>query len=336
MKLIEVVANPGDLHTLASFIAEQHGALDYWSGHVAEDERESIRMLVADDNRQAVLDSLQDLLGDSENARIVVLPVEVVLPRPEPAPDTVEKKDNGGKKSVGTTREELYHQIEKGARRDTNFLILVVLSTVVAGIGLLENNVAVIVGAMVIAPLLGPNLALAFAATLGDRVLMRESLVTSLAGLGIALTLSMGIGWIWPQIAPVDEVLARTQVGLDSVVLALASGAAAALSLTSGVASALVGVMVAVALLPPTATLGMMLASGQKELAAGAALLLAVNIVSVNLSATLVFLFKGVRPRTWLEKRKAQQSAAWIGLFWTAALIILSLAVYLRNLTEQQ
>ena len=66
-----------------------------------------------------------------------------------------------------------------------------------------------------------------------------------------------------------EELLARTDVGFDGVVLALASGAAAVLSLTSGVASALVGVMVAVALLPPTATLGMMLATGQTELAAG-------------------------------------------------------------------
>lgn len=332
MKLIEVVAAPGDLDTLASFVAEQHGALDFWLSPPAENERQSVRMLVADENRQAVLDSLQDLLGDSENVRIVVLPVEGVLPRPETPADSAEKKEADSRKSVGVTREELYHQIEKGARRDTNFLVLVVLSTVVAAIGLLENNVAVIVGAMVIAPLLGPNLALAFAATLGDRVLIREALLTNVMGLGIALSLSMAIGWIWPQATFSPEVLSRTDVGFDGLALALASGAAAALSLTSGVASALVGVMVAVALLPPTATLGMMLASAHKELAAGAALLLAVNIVSVNLAATLVFLFKGVRPRTWIEKRKAQQSVAWIGLFWTAALILLSLALYLRDL----
>ena len=113
--------------------------------------------------------------------------------------------------------------------------------------------------------------------------------------------------------------------------LALASGAAAVLSLTTGLPSALVGVMVAVALLPPTATLGMMLASGQMQLAAGAALLLAVNIVCVNLSANLVFAYKGVRPRHWIEKLNAQQSAVWVGLFWTVALLLLLLMVYLRH-----
>ena len=332
MKLIEVVADPHDLHTLISFIAEQHGALDYWFGQILEEERQSVRMLVADENRQDVLDSLQEMFSDVANARIVVLPVEAVLPRPEPAAEPAESKDGGGKKSTGATREELYNQIEKGVRRDANFLFLVILSTVVAAIGLLENNLAVIVGAMVIAPLLGPNLALAFAATLGDRDLMKDALFTNLVGVSVALSLSIVIGWIWPVVTPDLEILTRTHVGFDGVVLALASGAAAALSLTSGVASALVGVMVAVALLPPTATLGMMLASAQKELAAGAALLLAVNVVSVNLSATLVFLYKGIRPRTWIEKRKARQSVLWMGLFWAAALAMLSLAMYLRDL----
>ena len=253
------------------------------------------------------------------------------MPRLEVSEDPASGNGSRSKKSSGSTREELYDQIEKGARLDGNFLVLVVLSTVVAAIGLLENNVAVVVGAMVIAPLLGPNLALAFAATLGDRDLMRDSLRTNLVGLSLALLLSVSIGWMWPVLSPGVEILSRTYVGFDDVVLALASGAAAALSLTSGVASALVGVMVAVALLPPTATLGMLLASSQFQLASGAALLLAVNVVSVNLSANLVFLFKGVRPRTWLERNKARQSSVLAGVFWVMVLLMLSVAVYLRN-----
>ena len=326
MKLIEVVADPGQLDILASFVAEQYGALDYWYSEIADDQRQSIRMLVDDENRQTVLDTLQHLLSDTENVRILVLPVEAVLPRP-----VEEETPNAAKKtSTGSTREELYSQIEKDTRLDGNFLVLVFLSTVVAAIGLLENNVAVIIGAMVIAPLLGPNIALAFATTLGDRDLLLKSFKTNMVGVALALSVSIVIGWFWPPMTLNPEILARTYVGFDGVVLALASGAAAVLSLTSGVASALVGVMVAVALLPPTATLGMVLASGQHQLATGAALLLAVNIVCVNMSANLVFLFKGVRPRTWLEKRKARQSVVWIGLFWAIALAVLLSAVSLR------
>ena len=325
MKLVEVVADPVQLDILVSFVAEQYGALDYWYSETAEDQRQSIRMLVDDQNRQSILDHLQNLLGSAENARIIVLPVEAVLPR-----QLEEEESPHTKTPSSSTREELYSQVEKNTRLDGNFLILVFLSTVVAAIGLLENNVAVIVGAMVIAPLLGPNLALAFAATLGDRDLLLESLKTNLSGVVFALSLSFLIGWFWPPITPSAEILARTDVGFDDVVLALASGAAAVLSLTSGVATALVGVMVAVALLPPTATLGMTLATGQQQLASGAALLMAVNVVCVNLSANLVFLFKGVRPRTWLEKRKARQSVVWFGLFWTFVLAILLFAVSVR------
>ncbi len=331
MKLIEVVADAGHLDTLTG-LAEQYGALDCWYSQTVEDQRRSVRMLVDDSKRQTVLDALQNLLSTSENARIVVLPVEAVLPRPEKEAEA--DKSSTNKVSTSTTREELYNQIEKGARLDGNYLVLVFLSTVVAAIGLLENNVAVIVGAMVIAPLLGPNIALAFAATLGDRDLLKASFKTNMIGLMFALLLSVVIGWLWPVFTPNAEILARTNVGFDGVVLALASGAAAVLSLTSGVASALVGVMVAVALLPPTATLGMVLAAGQIEMAAGAALLLAVNVVCVNLSANLVFLFKGVRPRTWIEKRKARQSAAWIVFFWVVALAVLLFAVYVRKLVD--
>jgi uncharacterized hydrophobic protein (TIGR00341 family) len=327
MKLIEVVAEPGHLDTLTS-LAEQHGVLDCWNSQPAGDQRGSVRMLVENDKRQKVLDALQNLFGTSPDVHILVIPVEAVLPRP------VQEKTSPAGQRAAVTREEMYGQIERGARLDGNFLILVFLSTLVAAIGLLEDNVAVLIGAMVIAPLLGPNIALAFAGTLGDRDLMRVAFRTNLVGLAFTLALSYLIGWFWPALTPGTELLTRTDVGFAGVVLALASGGAAVLSLTTGVASALVGVMVAVALLPPAATLGMMLAAGEYRLASGAALLLAVNVVSVNLAAHLAFGLKGVRPRTWIEIRKARQSAALLVLFWAAALTLLLVAVYVRHLLE--
>jgi uncharacterized hydrophobic protein (TIGR00341 family) len=210
-------------------------------------------------------------------------------------------------------------------------VLLVVLSTIVAGIGLAEDNVAVIIGAMVIAPLLGPNIAFAFATSLGDKALTVEALLTDLAGLGIALLLSLIIGLIWPIDLSSPEILARTNVDLASVALALASGAAAVLSLTTGLSSALVGVMVAVALLPPTAVLGMMLGHGRWELAGGAALLLAVNVVCVLVSAKVVFLVRGVKPRTWLDTERARQSRIlYLGL-WVLLLAVLVAVVLMRG-----
>lgn len=322
MRIIEIIADAGHLDTITG-IAEQHEVTECWHAGESLDGRLVVKMLVQDASRQAVIDALQGLLGASENARIIVQPVEVVLPRLA--------KDELVKSSPAQTREELYNAIEHGARLDINFFVMVFLSTVVASIGLIEDNIAVIIGAMVIAPLLGPNIALAFGTSLGDRELVWKALKTNVAGVSLAFVMTILIGFAWPDAIHSEEILLRTDVGLDGVALALASGAAAVLSLASGVSSALVGVMVAVALLPPTATLGMLLGSGETTLALGAALLLAVNVVCVNLAAKLMFLLKGVRPRTWLEKRKARQSFAVYILFWIITLGVLLTAIVLRH-----
>jgi len=75
----------------------------------------------------------------------------------------------------------------------------------------------------------------------------------------------------------------------------------------------------------------MMLGSGQFNLALGAALLLAVNVVCINLAAKVMFLLKGVRPRTWLEKRKARQSVTLYFLIWIVTLLILLTAILARQ-----
>jgi len=329
MRIVEVITDAGHTDSLAG-IAEHFGAIEFWWGIANDDGRRNFRFLVADDSRQGVVDALQSLLGSAENTRIVILPVDAVLPRP---PD----EDDEGKKRSATaaTREELYSQIARGARLDSSFLLLTFLSTIVAAIGLAEDNVAVVVGAMVIAPLLGPNIALAFGTSLGDRDLMWQALKTNLSGLTLALLLTLAIGIIWPVDLASHEILARTDVGMGGVVLALASGAAAVFSLTTGLSAALVGVMVAVALLPPAATLGMLLGGGQPQLAFGAALLLAVNVVCVLLSAMTVFLLKGVRPRTWLERTKAKQSLTISISFWATLLIILVAIILLRTSANQ-
>ena len=326
MRRIDILADAGSIDTLVG-IAEQHEVDDSWQGSIGEDSRIQFHMLVNDARRQSVVDALQNALGASEKTRIIIQPVDAVLPRPGPAVRQVNKPAAAGDQ----TREELYDQIARGAHLDSTFILLVCLSTVVAAVGLLEANVAVIVGAMVIAPLLGPNIALAFATSLGDRDLVWQSIRTNTVGVGVTLLMSVVTGRIWQGNLDNAEIMLRTDVGLAGVVLALASGAAAVLSLITGLSSALVGVMVAVALLPPAATLGMMLGSGKPHAAAGAALLLAVNVVCINLSAKLMFMYRGIKPRTWLEKNKARQSVAITITMWIVMLSLLIIAIVLRQ-----
>jgi len=323
MKYVEVVANAGSSDTVFA-IAEKVKARDLRLGAVGEDGMQQMRLLVADDKLQLLLDALQNVLGAQPTARILVLAVEASLPKQDE-----EKRKN--EDSATAAREALYDGAKKGAHLDFNYILLIILSTLVAAIGLIEDNVAVIIGAMVIAPLLAPNLALSVGTALGDTPLVRKSAQTLLVGILLAVALSAGLGVFWPSELTSNELMSRTEAGLDSVALALASGAAAALSLTTGLSSVLVGVMVAVALLPPAATVGLMLGSGSIDLAIGAILLLSINIVCVNLASKIVFFAKNIRPRTWLEKEKAKGAMVTYILGWIVTLLILILVIYARR-----
>jgi uncharacterized hydrophobic protein (TIGR00341 family) len=333
MRIVEVIAPERHAKELVG-MARFYGATDHWWGVAGSDGRQALRMLVPDASRQRLLDALESLLERNDQVRVVVLPVDATLPRPNTASDDASDPEAKRKQqAISATREELYSQIARGARLDGTYLLLVVLSTIVASIGLAANDVAVLIGAMVIAPLLGPNIALAFATSLGDKPLATQALATSVTGLGLALMLSLVIALLLPIDLQSPEIVARTDVTLASVALALASGAAAVLSLTTGLSSALVGVMVAVALLPPTAVLGMQLGHGHWPLAGGSALLLAVNIVCVLLAAKLVFLARGVKPRTWLDRTKAKQSQVLYLVLWLGLLAVLIALILLRGKT---
>ena len=322
MKLIEVIADEIVTDTVTE-IAAKNNAVDFRLAQKNEEGRQAMRILLQDEMVQSALDALQSVVSSYPASRIIVFPVETTLPLPEEA--------RPKKKATSTSREALYDTVSKDVKLNSNFIFLVILSTVVAAIGLIENNVAVVIGAMVIAPLLGPNLALGLGTALGDVDLMRKALKTNLVGVSLCISLSILIGLLWPFDINSPELLARTNVGLDSLALALASGAAAALSLTTGLSSVLVGVMVAVALLPPAATFGLMLGHGQYQLATGAVLLLIANVVCLNLATKTVFWFKGISPRTWWQKEKAKRAMRIYILVWLTGLLILAVLFMQRE-----
>ena len=323
-RLVEILAPEGHGDTLRA-IADNHGAIDTWISEPDANNRITAWILMDKANVQRCLDVVQTALGGEEKEwRAVLIPVDAILPDPTKTGEETALK----KSTVSATREELFNEVKKGAQLDRNYLVLSFLSTVVAAIGLMQNNVAVIIGAMVIAPLLGPNLAFSFATALGDRELMFRALKTNFAGLAVILTASVVLGAILRPDNANGELMTRTIVGYDAIALALASGAAAVLSLTTGLSSTLVGVMVAVALLPPAAAMGIYLGAGNFAAATGAGMLLAVNVVCINLSAQIVFWVQGLRPRTWLEKQSAKQSAILTSTVWVVLLIILAIAIY--------
>ena len=207
----------------------------------------------------------------------------------------------------------------------------VALSTVVAAIGLEANNVTIVIGAMVIAPLLGPNVAMALGTTLGDLPLLRRALGRRWRESRWRQACRWPYGLLLNIDATVSEVASRTRVGMGEVALALASGAAGTLAFTTGVSATLIGVMVAVALLPPLAAFGLLLGGGHPALAMGALSLFAVNLICVNLAGVTTFVVQGIHPVSWFAKhRAARATRVAIGVWATLLAALIGIILLLR------
>jgi uncharacterized hydrophobic protein (TIGR00271 family) len=173
-------------------------------------------------------------------------------------------------------------------------VIMNALATVVACYGLLANSVAVVIGAMIIAMLLGPITGIALAIVDGDSSLLRQAMQAEVAGAGIVLAVSWCIGRVHSDMPLTSEMLARTQPNIMDLMIALAGGAAGAYATVSPrVAVGLVGVAIATALVPPLAVCGICLAHGYMALARGSFLLFFANFVAIQVSSSLVMWLHG-------------------------------------------
>jgi uncharacterized hydrophobic protein (TIGR00341 family) len=327
-RLVEVVLPAEAVRRIRRPVESATGVLGFWEQRL-EGDCTLVRVLVHADASERVLDVFDRHCSTAEGYRLILLPVDVTLPRPD-TPARGEPAVRFGRVS----REELYAAIAGGAELSAVTLVMVLLSAAVAAIGLVQGNVAVVIGAMVMAPLLGPNVALALAATLGDLDLARGAVRTGLAGLALALALAGLLGFLIPIDPGMREIALRTQVGFGDVALALTSGTAAALSYTAGVPATLVGVMVAVALLPPTVTVGMLMGAAQWSMALGAVLVLATNVICVNLAGVATFLAQGIRPTAWWEAERARRSTRIAIAVWAALLVALLAAILLAQRTR--
>jgi uncharacterized hydrophobic protein (TIGR00341 family) len=329
LRLVEILLPAGENRRLQQ-IVEEARPIGHWR-QPAEDECQRTSVVVRAEQTESLLDALSAAFASYPEFRVVVLATEAVLPRPEEPkkePEAPAPPEEGRTRSR-ISRHEIYEDVAQGAALTPVFLALTVISTVVACVGLMRSNVAVVIGAMVIAPLLGPNVAFALATTLWDRALLGLAARANGVGAGLAFVLSLVVGFFVAFDPSTPEIASRTQVGFSDVLLALASGIAGVLALTAGLPSSLIGVMVAVALLPPLATFGMLIGSAHFKLAGGALLLLVVNVVCVNLAGVVTFLVQGVRPRRgWVAERAARGARIAVAL-WVSALLAVLVWIFL-------
>ena len=333
LRLLEITVAADDAADLDGLLDERE--VPVHSQADAPDGRHVVRVVIPMDGTEALTDELTDRFGGSETFGVLIMAVEAILPVPEKAdeesPDGVADDEEEKLPANRVSREELYEDVSTAAQLSPVYLATVGLSTVVAAAGLIRGDVAVIIGAMVIAPLLGPTVAFALGLTLGDLSLSRLAAKTSAAAVAVAFGLSVATGLLLTVDPEVGELAARTEVGLGDVAIAMAAGSAGSLAYTTGLPTAIIGVMVAVALLPPLVAAGLLLGAGHPELAVGSAVLTMVNFTCISLAAVATFLARRVRPRTWWEAEKAKRATRLAVISWLVLLAVLVVLIFVLD-----
>jgi len=219
-------------------------------------------------------------------------------------------------------RSKVYSQMRHSARADADFYAFISLSSAIAILGLLLDSAAVIIGAMLVAPLMSPILATAQGIVQGNLQMIQRAGATTLKGSSVAIGVATLITALSPNLLPTEQILSRTAPNLLDLGVALAAGAvgAWAVSRASG-AAALPGVAIAVALVPPLCVVGYGLGTSRFWISGGAFLLFLTNLAAIVLVGSLVLVLLGFRP-TRVEREAQVRKAAVITLLTVAMLII--------------
>lgn len=192
-------------------------------------------------------------------------------------------------------RKELVSRIEIGADGGIDFIVMMLLAAALASLGLLQGSTAVVIGAMLVAPLMGPLVAAGLALVQGNLSLFRSALSVCALGILLGLGASLFFGAINPGFEASMEIEARGNPDVLDLFIALASGMVAAYAMgRPNLSGTLAGVAIAAALLPPLAVVGIGLTNDEIIIAGNAAILFATNLVAIILGAALIFRLLGM------------------------------------------
>lgn len=227
-------------------------------------------------------------------------------------------------------QKEVYRAIREGAEPKVDFFVMIALSAAIATLGLLLNSPAVIIGAMLVAPLMAAIFGLSLGIVRGDLRLLRRAASATLRGMLLAIAVGVILTRTMPEATFQNEIFSRTQPNLLDLAVALASGAAGAYALCRReVSAALPGVAIAAALVPPLAVIGIGLAEMHGQVAGGALLLFVTNLVAIIAAGGLVFLWLGFRPVPGQQARTQIFRGGVLG----TALLLVAVTVLLGFLT---
>ncbi len=193
-------------------------------------------------------------------------------------------------------RLSLFERLQEGARWNVDFILMIGLSTAIASLGLIQNSTAVVIGAMVVAPLMTPLIGSGLALVQGNLKFFRDALRTMCLGALVCLLISTLIGLVTPMEELTPELLARGGPTLLDLGVAYLSGVAAAYAMARpSLLGALAGVAIATALVPPLATVGIALTEARWDISEGAAILFITNLTAIILGAATIYRGIGIQ-----------------------------------------
>jgi uncharacterized hydrophobic protein (TIGR00341 family) len=289
---------------------------------------------------EPVLERLREA-GIDENTYTVIVAAETVISRRfEALEDAYEEDTEGGTNRI--SREELQAKADDLASGLGTYVLMTVISAVIATAGLLLDSPATVVGSMVIAPLIGPAMSAAVGTVVDDEAMFRRGVRMQVIGVVVAVAAATLFAFAVRTLALVPpgtdplalaEVSERLAPNVLVLVVAIGAGVAGIVSLMTGVSATLVGVMIAVALIPPAAAVGIGIAFWVPRLVLGASVIVAVNVLSINLSALVVLWYEGYRPQRWFREDDAR--AAFIKRVAVLAVAIAVLSLFLGGVTYE-
>ncbi|WP_049910849.1 TIGR00341 family protein [Halorubrum coriense] len=287
---------------------------------------------------EPVLDRLREA-GIDESTYTVIVAAETVISRRFEALEAEYEEDAEGS-GDRISREELQAKADDLASGLGTYVLMTVISAVIATAGLLLDSAATVVGSMVIAPLIGPAMSAAIGTVVDDEALFRRGVRMQVIGVVVAVFAATlfalalrSLALVPPGLDPLElaEVSERLAPNVLVLVVAVGAGVAGIVSLMTGVSATLVGVMIAVALIPPAAAVGIGVAFRIPRLVLGAGIIVAVNVLSINLSALVMLWYEGYRPQRWFREDDAR--AAFLKRAAVLAAAIALLSVFLGGVT---
>lgn len=296
MQIVHAIFNPGEGEKAVTFLS----TLGIEEGDLKLIKSESgdlliIKLLYGDTNE--ILDNLRNKFNFRINSgrSLIIFSPDSVFPRDQKKLET---------NSFRAARDSLISYAQDKSSLTMNYIILVILSSVITSLGLILNNVAVIVGGMVIAPVLGPILAITIGIVLGEKKLIKKGVAAEIIAILFAVLVGLLFGLIMPNVEVNESLRIRMFPTLADLFIATAAGAAGAFALVKGqLESGLVGVMVAASLLPVMSTIGIGISLGNPTMIFNPILLLVGNYLSLLLANIVVFYFQGLRPQIWFKHK---------------------------------